>query len=155
MTLRGDGIFPEPYVTMIGRPTWGKPYVPPKNPPPGFGIAGMLYVEGYDTRDPAAYKTPMPLTSLSYKSKLVEIASSGKHHDVKVDPISLRRLIVWVDAMCPLHGSEEVRRLADPVFQGSEWLSIRPRIKSAPVVVRPGPLKASAGHDAMYDAPKE
>jgi len=153
MTLRENGIFPEPYVTLIGRPSWGRPYVRPKDPPPGFGIAGMLYVEGYHTTDPAAYKTPPPLTALSYKSKLIEIASSGKHNKVKVDPVSLRRLIVWVDAMCPLRGSEEVRAIADPEFQGSDWLSIRPRIESAPRVVRPGPLRSGAGHDAMYDRP--
>jgi hypothetical protein len=97
-------------------------------------------VEGYDTRDPAAYVTPKPMTRLSYKSKLIEMASSGKHHDVKVDPTSLRKLIAWVDTMCPYRGDEEIRQLPDPVFQGVDWLAIRPRIKTAPRIIRPGPV---------------
>jgi hypothetical protein len=132
--------FEQLYWLFTGQPAWGRPYEPPKNPPPGFGIADMIMVEGYGKRDPAAYQTPPPMTKLSYKSRLVEIASSGKHHDVKVDPEGLRRLILWVDTMCPYRGSEEVRAIPDPEFQGVEWLSIRPRIKTAPRIVRPGPL---------------
>ena len=37
--------------------------------------------------------------------------------------MSLQRLIAWVDAMCPYLGSEEVREIDDPVFQGVDWLS--------------------------------
>ena len=132
--------FEEPYLLMTGRPTWGSPYHMPAKPPGGWGIANMLMVEGYDQRDPAAYRTPPPMTHLSYNSRLIEIASRGTHHDVKVDPISLRRLIVWVDAMCPYRGDEEIRELTDPVFQGVEWLSVRPRIRTAPRIARPGPV---------------
>jgi hypothetical protein len=132
--------FSEVYWHLIGRPTWGQPYHLPANPPPGFGIADMLVVEGYGQLDPAAYKTPQPMKRLSYASRLIDIASSGKHHDVKVDPVSLQRLIGWVDAMCPYRGDEEVREIDDPVFQGVDWLSIRPRIKTAPRIVRPGPV---------------
>ena len=39
-----------------------------------------------------------------------------------------------------LAGDEEIRELTDPVFQGVEWLSVRPRIRTAPRVVRPGPV---------------
>ena len=80
------------------------------------------------------------MQQLSYKSKLIEIASSGEHNDVRVDPISLRRLIVWVDAMCPYRGDEEVRAIEDPDFQGIDWISVRPRIKTAPRISRPGPV---------------
>ncbi|MBX7257102.1 MAG: hypothetical protein K1Y02_12135 [Candidatus Hydrogenedentes bacterium] len=132
--------FSEPYMTLIGRPSWGAPYTPPDKPEPGFGIAGVLMVEAYDTRDPKAYVTPPPMTTLSYKSKLIDMVSSGKHHDVKVDDLSLQRLIVWVDAMCPYLGDEEVRAIPDPVFQGVDWLAIRPRIQTAPVITRPGPV---------------
>jgi hypothetical protein len=132
--------FDEAYWLFTGRPTWGRPYEPPANPPPGFGIADTLLVEGFDQRDPAAYRTAAPMTRLSYRSRLVHIASSGKHHDVKVDAESLRRLILWVDTMCPYRGSEEIRAIADPDFQGVDWLAIRPAIRSAPTVVRPGPL---------------
>jgi len=137
---RGWHIFPEPYVTLTGHPTWGRPYTPPENPPPGWGIAGMLMVEAYDQRDPNAYYTPPPMTALSYRSRLIELASSGKHYGVKVDPISLRRLILWVDTMCPWRGEEEVRSIPDPVFQGVDWLAIRPRIRTAPRICRPGPV---------------
>ena len=133
-------MFPEPYVTLTGRPSWGKPYEKPKEAVPGLGIAGMLMVEAYGKTDPAAYQTPRPMTWLSYKSRLVDLASSGKHYDVKVDPVSLRRLIVWIDTMCPYRGAEEVREIPDPEFQGVEWLAIRPKIKSAPTIIRPGPV---------------
>ena len=80
------------------------------------------------------------MTKLSYASRLIDIASSGKHHGVKVDPISLRRLILWVDAMCPYRGTEEVRAIPDPHFQGIDWLAVRPQIADAPRIVRPGPI---------------
>ena len=140
LTFRGEGLFKEPYVTLIGNPTWGAAYNPPKNPPAGFGIADTLLVEAYDQRDPAAYTTPEPMTKLSYKSRLVKMASSGEHYDVKVDEVSRRKLIAWVDTMCPYRGDEEVRQIDDPRFQGIDWLAIRPQIKNAPVVIRPGPL---------------
>ena len=132
--------FDEAYWLFTGRPAWGRPYKPPADPPPGFGIAGMLMIEGYGQRDPAGYRTPEPMAALSYRSRLVAIASSGKHHGLKVDAESLRRLILWVDTMCPYRGSEEIRRLPDPEFQGVDWLAVRPRIRTAPRVRRPGPV---------------
>ena len=132
--------FDEIYWLLTGRPAWGRPYKAPVKPPPGFGIADMIMVEGYGQRDPTAYRTPKPMTRLSYKSRLIARAGSGKHHKVKIDPVSLRRLIVWVDAMCPYRGDEEVRRIDDPVFPGVDWLSVRPKIKTAPRIVRPGPV---------------
>jgi hypothetical protein len=141
LTLRpGFLIFNEPYMTLTGRPTWGKPYETPEQPPPGFGIANPIMVEGYATTDPTAYTTPPPMTYLSYRSKLVDIMASGDHHEVRVDPISLRRVIAWIDAMCPYQGSDEIRQIPDPRFQGVEWLSIRPQIQSAPTIIRPGPV---------------
>ncbi len=132
--------FSEPYMTLIGRPAWGAPYTPPEKPAPGFGLAGVLMVEAFDQRDPKAYVTPKPMTSLSYKSPLLELVSSGKHHGVVVDEVNRQRLAAWVDAMCPYLGDEEVRAIPDPEFQGMDWLSIRPRIETAPVITRPGPL---------------
>ncbi|MFW6169407.1 MAG: LamG-like jellyroll fold domain-containing protein [Planctomycetota bacterium] len=154
LTLRpGYNVFKEPYVTLIGRPSWGSPYEPPENPPPGFGIADTLIVEGYDRRDPAAYTTPKPMTRLSYKSRLVDLCSSGEHHDVEVDPVNLRRIQVWIDTMCPYRGAEEVRAIDDPVFQGVDWISIRPRVKTAPTLRRPGPFDPFE-LDEAYDAPQ-
>jgi hypothetical protein len=130
-------IFTEPYLTLIGRPSWGQPYRRPSNPPPGFGIANMLMVEGYGQVDPEGYRTPRPLTHLSYNSPLIRLASSGRHYGIKVDFVNLQRLIAWVDAMCPYLGDEEVREIPDPEFQGVDWLAIRPRIKTAPRIIRP------------------
>ncbi len=133
--------FAEPYFILTGRPTWGQPYKKPDKAPPGFGIAGMLMVEGYGQVDPAGYTTPRPMTALSYRSPLIELCSNGKHYGVKVDETSLQRLIAWVDAMCPYRGEEEIREIDDPVFQGMDWLAIRPRIKTAPRILRPGPVE--------------
>jgi hypothetical protein len=133
-------VFTEPYLTLIGRPTWGQPYVAMPNPPPGWAIANVIMVEAYGTVDPLAYRTPQPMTHLSYKSRLVDLCSSGKHYGVKVDPINLQRVIAWVDAMAPYRGDEEVRAIPDPEFQGVDWLAIRPRIRTAPRIIRPGPV---------------
>jgi hypothetical protein len=139
LTLRGY----EPYMTLIGRPGWGRVNAVPENVP-GYDLAGTLKVENFDTRDPAGYVTSAPMTRLSYTSRLVALASSGKHHDVKVDPYSLLRLTLWVDTMCTYLSDEDIRADEDPVFQGSDWLAIKPRLKTAPTVVRPGPFKADA-----------
>jgi len=42
--------------------------------------------------------------------------------------------------MCPYRGDEEVRQIADPRFQGIDWLAIRPQIQNAPTIIRPGPI---------------
>lgn len=131
----------ETYYTLIGRPTWGKAYETPKDCPPGFGIADTILVEGYEKTDPAAYATPAPMQRLSFKSRLIELASSGKHYEVRVDDVNLQRLICWVDTMCPYRGDEEVREEPDPVFQGVDWLAIRPKIQTAPHISRPGPVE--------------
>ncbi len=136
----GDLGFSEVYWLFTGRPAWGEPYTKQANPPPGFGIANMIMVEGYGKVDPAAYRTPKPMSRLSYNSRLYDLAASGNHHGVQADAVSLQRLAAWIDAMCPYLGDEEVREIDDPVFRGVDWLSIRPRIKTAPRIVRPGPV---------------
>ncbi len=141
LTFRpGYLMFNEPYVTLTGKPTWGRAYEQPEITPPGWGIANTLMVEAYDQHDPRAYQTPEPMTQLSHKSRLIELASSGQHYGVKVDPVSLRKLIVWIDTMCPYLGDDEIREIPDPIFQGVDWLSIRPQVKSASRIVRPGPV---------------
>ena len=108
-------------------------------------------VEGYGKLDPEGYRTPEPMTALSYRSRLIELASDSKHYGVQVDPIARRRLIAWVDAMCPYRGESEVREIADPEFQGIDWLAIRPRIQSAPRVIRPGPVDGAASATSDND----
>jgi hypothetical protein len=122
---------------------------------PGTGLAGILKIESYDAESIVKpfrwynspevrldalvekYTTIPPMTALSYKSPLIELAMSGDHYDVKVDPIGLRRLIAWVDAMGPYRGGEEIRSLPDPDFEGIDELAIRPRTKTAPNISRP------------------
>lgn len=136
LTLRpGDGPFKEPYLTLVGEAGWGSP----ARPGPGYGAACAIPVEMFANTplNPASLQTLRPMTYLSYKSKLIDVASSGKHHDVKVDAVSLLRLIAWVDACCPYNGEEEIRAIEDPDFPGIEKLTIRPRVKTAPVIARP------------------
>jgi len=95
LTLRpGNAMFKEPYVALVQR-----------------GIANAIMAENYGQRDPKAYVTFRPMKHLSCRSQLIENAMSGKHHDVKVDPVGLRQLIGWVDANCPYRGEDDVRAL--------------------------------------------
>jgi len=71
------------------------------------------------------------------ESRLIERAISGRHHDVVVDPLSLRRLIAWGDACCPSLGEQELRATDAPDFPGIEQLPIRPCMKTASVIDRP------------------
>jgi hypothetical protein len=138
LTLRpGASVFKEPYLTLVGGAGWNNPVANRKQP--GYGIAGAIPVETMDETklDPRALATLRPLTTLSYTSRLVDIAASGRHHEVRVDPLSLQRLMAWVDANCPYLGEEELRALDDPDFPGIERLPIRPRVKTAPAVDRP------------------
>jgi hypothetical protein len=77
------------------------------------GLAGVIHAENYDQRDPAAYRTLPAMTHLSYRSKLLELAASGRHHGVKVDETSRLQLIGWIDANGPYRGTDEVRGLDD------------------------------------------
>ncbi len=131
----GHSVFKEPYLTLVGPAGWGNPV---GGGGPGYGIAGAIPVESaYGQNDPKGLATLRPMQYLSYTSRLVEFSAGGKHYDVKVDPVSLRRLIAWVDACCPYMGEEEVRALGDPDFPGIERLPIRPRVATAPVIDRP------------------
>jgi hypothetical protein len=144
LTLRpGIHIFKEPYLTLVGPAAWlatyGAPSYAGDSETAGFGLAGALPVETMTPgiNDPEELTTLRPMQFLSYKSPLIEMASSGEHHDVRVDPLSLRRLIAWVDATCPYLGERELRALGDPDFPGIERLPVRPRVTTAPVVARP------------------
>jgi hypothetical protein len=131
----GINVFKEPYLTLVGPAAWG--YSVPADRP-GYGIAGAIPVESnFSPNDPAGLTTLRPRGYLSPASRLIELASSGKHHGVKVGPRDLHRLIAWVDACCPFLGEEEVRALGDPDFPGIDRLPIRPRVATAPVIERP------------------
>ena len=148
---RDAGGFPEPYVTLtLGKKrSLGRGHFPANCV---GGIAGTILAENRPWR-PQDYGTLPPMTKLSCTSKLIRIAMSGKHNGVKLDPLSLRKLIVWVDTLCPYLGEPEIRSLPDPdprhpLFARSGYPprtpGIRafldspypPRLKNAPVVRR-------------------
>jgi len=134
LTLRpGRGVFKEPYLMLVGHASFDGSVTDPNVQ----GIAGALKAENYAQSDPESYKTFRPMQYLSYTSRLVELASSGKHYDVKLDPVSLRQLIGWVDANCPYRGDEEIRAIPDPEFVGIDSLPVRPRVQTAPDIPRP------------------
>jgi hypothetical protein len=130
-------VFKEPYLTLVGPAAWGNPI--PNRRQPGYGIAGAIPVESMDPtmNDPRAYATLRPGQFLSSRSRLIDLASSGKHHGVRAGLDDLRRLMAWVDACCPFLGEEELRALGDPDFAGIDTLPIRPRVQTAPLVERP------------------
>lgn len=130
----GHSVFKEPYLTLVGPAGWGNPIGAGR---PGYGIAGAIPVESMGVSESQLYATLRPMKYLSAASRLVELASSGKHYGVKADPLSLHRLIAWVDACCPFMGEPEVRAQGDPNFPGIERLPIRPRVATAPVIERP------------------
>jgi hypothetical protein len=130
----GVNVFKEPYLTLVGQAGWGNPIAAGT---PGYGIAGAIPVESMPVSESQRYATLRPMQYLSYRSRLVELASSGKHYDVKAGGADLRRLIAWVDACCPFMGEEELRAQGDPSFPGIERLPIRPRVATAPVIERP------------------
>ncbi|MBL7152324.1 MAG: hypothetical protein ISS79_01300 [Phycisphaerae bacterium] len=132
LTLRpGYRMFNEPYVTLVGGAQYSG--VDPKRK----GIAGAIMAENYAQSDPASYVTLRPMQHLSYTSKLIDIAMTGEHNDVKVDPLSLRKLIAWVDTNCPYRGEEDIRAIPDPDFAGIDQLPIRPKVATAPTIHRP------------------
>ena len=155
-----------PYMLIVGWPSWGRkdvfpgkwasvikdgwPEIDPKNPPPGYDIAGTLKVENYSTTAPAAYVTPEPATRLSPNSRLVKIMSGeAAHHGVKATPEELMKTILWVDAICPYLTDADIRAEKDPSFVGSDWLSQKPRLETAPLPVRPGPFSAHADPETV------
>jgi len=138
LTLRpGVDIFKEPYLTLVGPAGWGNPI--PDRGQPGYGFADVMPVEAMDPtmNNPMALETLPPYQYLSSRSRLIERMASGTHHNVKVDAESLHRVMTWVDATGPFCGEEEIRQIDDPNFEGIELLPIRPKVKTAPVVIRP------------------
>jgi len=128
--------FKEPYLTLVGgRFGWNGKIKHNEYGLPG-SISGCLVVEGYPENSPASLATLKPMTHLSYTSKLIRYAMSGKHNKVKVDAASLRRLIAWVDANGPFIGDEEIRKIPDPPFKTPEAISVRPRLRTAPRINR-------------------
>jgi hypothetical protein len=89
------------------------------------GVSGVMLVENYLQQDPQAYQTAPPMKHLSYTSRLLHMASSGEHHDVRVDELSRRKLIGWIDSNGPYRGLDDIRKIDDP------------RCRNAPESLRP------------------
>ena len=104
----------EPYMTLVRR-----------------GDMGIIPVEDRRYR---SYTTIPPMTYLSYKSRLIDIAMGGKHHNVKIEGTELQQLIAWVDCVAPLRGEEEVREIPDPKPDRSYPIPLL--TKTAPVIDR-------------------
>ncbi len=144
------GVFPEPYLTLtLGQKRQLGDF--PANC--AGGIAGTILAEARPWT-PETYKTFPPLKAMSYASRLVDLASSGKHYQVKVDELSLTKLILWVDTLCAYRGERELRDMPDPnpddpIFKHSDYppsdptvkdvyaeSPYRPRMRTAPLVNR-------------------
>lgn len=154
LTLRPGsfGIFREPYVTLtLGELATRHGDFPARRET--HGIAGTLIAQQAPWR-PVDYLTVPPLSTLSYRSPLVQIAGSGQHHDVRMEPLDLLKLIVWIDTLAPYRQEREVREMADPdpadpLFRNSDYppsdITIecvygqspyRPRMRTAPLINR-------------------
>ncbi len=156
LTLRPSpdgGIFPEPYIELtLGKKRQLRSF--PANCE--GGIADTILAQALPWT-PQTYKTFPPMTALSYKSRLIEIANSENHAGLKkerVDAESLEKLILWVDTLCTYRGEQELRAMddpdpEDPVFKRSTYppsdptvkdvyaeSPYRPRMRTAPIVNR-------------------
>lgn len=94
---------------------------------------GIIPVEGGGS-NAQFYATIPPITTLSYKSRLIDIAMNGKHHDVKIDGTELQQLISWVDCVGPFRGEEEVREIPD--CRPDKSYPIPLLTKTAPIIDR-------------------
>jgi len=131
----GQGIFKEPYVTLVGGARY---HAKTKTTDPKPCLAGCVPAEDWPRGGvPESVQTFRPMTYMSYTSKLINHhAASGEHNGVKVSGSDLRLLSAWVDLACPYRGDVEIRSIPDPDFPALNDLPIRPRVKTAPFIDR-------------------
>ena len=128
--------FKEPYMTLIGPGAWAGPK--PEGHGDALGLAGCLGVEVNHQYGPLK-----PMTMLSATSRLIDLATSGKHHDVKIDGEDLQRLIAWVDCNCVYRGDEEVRQIPDPPPEIAARFPVPVKTRTAPKIERLQPVTDS------------
>lgn len=154
-----------PYMHIVGWPGWAKKDVMPpwgsvirqnwpkidySNPPPGCDLAGTIKVENFSVVDTNAYVTLPPDTRLSRHSKLVKMLSGElPHHGVKATDEEVFKAVLWVDAICPFLTDADIREDPDPQFPGVDWIIQKPRLKTAPIPVRPGPFSVHADPETV------
>jgi hypothetical protein len=127
--------FTDPYVTLIGGPCgWGRGRGKDADGVPQPPLSGCFVVEGYNQKDPGSLATLKPKVAFTWKSKLYDNATSGKHNKVKIDEASRRKLVAWIDANGPYLGKEEIRQMYDP--QGFASCQVQPRVRTAPNINR-------------------
>jgi len=127
--------FKEPYLTLVGQ-AWSGPK--PEGTGAALGLAGCLNVEAAHHYEPLK-----PLTMLSSTSRLIDLVTGGKHHDVKVDGEDLQRLIAWVDCNCVYRGDEEVRQIPDPPPEIATRFPVPVKTRTAPAIERLQPVTDS------------
>ncbi len=124
--------FKEPYLTLVGQ-AWSGPK--PEGAGAALGLAGCLNVEGAHHYEPIK-----PLTMLSSTSRLIDLATSGKHNGVKIGGEDLQRLIAWVDCNCVYRGDEEVRQIPDPPPEVANRFPVPVKTCTAPKIARLQPV---------------
>ena len=125
--------FKEPYLTLVGAGAWAGPT--PEGHGAALGLAGCLNVEVHHQYGPLK-----PLSMLSATSRLIDLVTNGKHHQVKVEGEDLQRLIAWVDCNCVYRGDEEVRQIPDPPPQVANRFPVPVKTRTAPVIDRLQPV---------------
>ena len=124
--------FKEPYLTLIGQ-AWSGPK--PEGTGASLGLAGCLNVEASHHYEPLK-----PMSMLSSTSRLIDLVTSGKHHDVKIEGEDLQRLIAWVDCNCVYRGDEEVRQIPDPPPEIANRFPVAVKTRTAPEIDRLQPV---------------
>ena len=124
--------FKEPYLTLVGQ-AWGAPA--PAGSGAALGLAGCLNVEVDHHYGPLR-----PAGLLSSASRLIDLATSGAHHGVRVEGEDLQRLIAWVDCNCVYRGDEEVRAIPDPEPAVAAGFPVPVKTRTAPHIDRRQPI---------------
>jgi hypothetical protein len=129
--------FKEPYLTLIGDRAWIRYDNSKTRQSKGYGLAGALPVEAGGNRD---YGPIAPMSTLSYASPLIKLATSGEHNKVKIEGEDLLRLTAWVDCNCVYRGEEEIRQIPDPDASRFAGWTVPPRTCTAPRIDRLQPV---------------
>ena len=113
------------------------------------GIASSLDAAGAEV-----VRVPLPVTpaarvvmgALPLTGCVVsDVGEVDRLDDERGEPVWIDEVVSWclgrdTARRARERGWGEVRELPDPEFQGVDWLAIRPKIQTAPTIIRPGPV---------------